>query len=171
MAVSTSAKLSKLAVVKPRQIDLTTARTYFQITNVHSATSYQVCGSSPVHEIKTRLAKPCCRIEPGVRDEPNNSNQCSTVAVSLRKCNSYSAMNLSRQRNGILGCKQNPGQPVNDLFGLRTDVQPQKQDAERDVVKGCAPVEKASGPGLECGHGGSEHDQPVCNPKQLPLPE
>jgi site-specific recombinase XerD len=56
-----------------------------------------------------------------------------------------------------LGCKQNLGHPVNDLFDLRTDGQQQ--------------AEKAFGQGLECGHGGSEHEQPICEPKRVSLPE
>jgi site-specific recombinase XerD len=70
-----------------------------------------------------------------------------------------------------LGCKQNLGHPVNDLFDLRTDVPPQEKDVECVTVKGSTPVEKASRQGIECRHGGSEHDQPVCDSRQLSLPE
>jgi site-specific recombinase XerD len=69
-----------------------------------------------------------------------------------------------------LGCKQNLGHPVNDLFDLRTDVQPQEKDVECVTAKGSTPVEKVSRPGIECRHGGSEHDRPVCDSRQLSLP-
>ena len=70
-----------------------------------------------------------------------------------------------------LGCKQNLGHPVNDLFVLRTDGQPQENDDESVTVKTFDYIEKASGPGVECRHGGAEHDQPGCDSRQLSLPE
>jgi site-specific recombinase XerD len=70
-----------------------------------------------------------------------------------------------------LGCKQNLGHPVNDLFDLRTDGRPQENDDESAPVRASDPIEKASRQGIECRHGGSEHDQPVCDASQLSLPE
>ena len=70
-----------------------------------------------------------------------------------------------------LGCKQNLGHPVNDLFDLRTDRRLHENDSESATVKSSGPVEKASGQGIECRHGGSEHDQPVCDSRQLSPPE
>ena len=70
-----------------------------------------------------------------------------------------------------LGCKQNLGHPVNDLFSLRTDAQPQEIDLEPGAGNGSAPVENASRLGIECRRGGSEHDQPVSDPNQLSLPK
>jgi site-specific recombinase XerD len=70
-----------------------------------------------------------------------------------------------------LGCKQNLGHPVNDLFELRTEGRPQENDDESATVKASDPVEKASGQGVECRHGGPDHDQPVCDARQLSLPE
>ncbi len=67
---------------------------------------------------------------------------------------------------GSLGCKQNLGHPVNDLFELRTEERPHANDDEPATVKTPDPVEKASGQGVECRHGGSEHDQPVCDSYQ-----
>ena len=69
-----------------------------------------------------------------------------------------------------LGCKQNLGHPVNDLFDLRTD-KLQENDDESATVKASAPVEKASGQGVECRHGGPDHDLSVCDARQLSLPE
>jgi site-specific recombinase XerD len=70
-----------------------------------------------------------------------------------------------------LGCKQNLGHPVNDLFDLRTDVQPQEKRLDSAAVKlAAAPVEKASQQGIECRHGGSEHD-PARDSRHLSLPE
>ena len=45
-----------------------------------------------------------------------------------------------------LGCKQNLGHPVNDLFDLRTDGQPQRTMTESVAVKASDPVEMASRP-------------------------
>jgi integrase len=71
-----------------------------------------------------------------------------------------------------LGCKQNLGHPVNDLFDLKTNVQPKKDHVESVVVKDAALfVEKPSPQGVECRHGGSEHDQPIGDPRQISLPE
>jgi site-specific recombinase XerD len=69
-----------------------------------------------------------------------------------------------------LGCKQNLGHPVNDLFDLRTDVQPLEMKCESVAVKESMQVEIASGQGIECRHGGSDHDQPVCDSGQLSPP-
>src|SRR3989454_9193796 len=60
-----------------------------------------------------------------------------------------------------LGCKQKLGHPVNDLFELRTEGRPQENDDESATVKASKasdPVEKASGQGVECRHGGPDHD-------------
>jgi site-specific recombinase XerD len=70
-----------------------------------------------------------------------------------------------------LGCKQNLGHPVNDLFDLRTDERQYENDDKSATVKTSDPVEKASRQGVECRHGGSEHDQPVCDARPLSLPE
>jgi site-specific recombinase XerD len=70
-----------------------------------------------------------------------------------------------------LGCKQNLGHPVNDLFELRADVQTQEEDAECVPVKGSTPVEKAAEQGIECRHGGSDHEQPVGDAQTLSLRE
>jgi site-specific recombinase XerD len=70
-----------------------------------------------------------------------------------------------------LGCKQNLGHPVNDLFDLGTDGRPHENETESAPVKSSDPVEKASGQGVECGHGGSEHEQPILDPKHVFLPE
>jgi site-specific recombinase XerD len=60
-----------------------------------------------------------------------------------------------------LGCKQNLGHPVNDLFSLRSDVQPQEADGEAEVPKGFTPVETMSGSEIECRDGGLAHEQPI----------
>src|SRR5208282_3814927 len=71
-----------------------------------------------------------------------------------------------------LGCKQNLGHPVNDLFDLRTDGQQQAKQVESiPADAACETVAKALGQGIECGHGGSEHEQPICDPKHVSLPE
>jgi site-specific recombinase XerD len=71
-----------------------------------------------------------------------------------------------------LGCKQNLGHPVNDLFDLKTDGGKRKDHAESVVVDEAAvAVEKRTPQGIECRHGLSEHDQPICDSKQLSLPE
>jgi site-specific recombinase XerD len=71
-----------------------------------------------------------------------------------------------------LGCKQNLGSPVNDRFNLRADVQSHPKGRESVAANGVREtVEKPFGQGIECCHGGAEHDQSVCEPGQLPLPE
>jgi site-specific recombinase XerD len=70
-----------------------------------------------------------------------------------------------------LGCKQNLGHPVNDLFDLRTEGRPQEKYIERAPVQAYTPIEKAPRQGIECGHGGPDHDQPVFDGKHLSLPE
>jgi site-specific recombinase XerD len=70
-----------------------------------------------------------------------------------------------------LGCKQNLGHPVNDLFDLGMDGQPHENDGESVPVKASDNVEKASWQAIECRHGGSDHDQPVCDSRPLSLPE
>jgi site-specific recombinase XerD len=71
-----------------------------------------------------------------------------------------------------LGCKQNLGHPVNDLFDLRNDAQQQaKYDESIRANAASEAVEKAPEPGIECRHGGTEHERPICDSKQLSLPE
>jgi site-specific recombinase XerD len=71
-----------------------------------------------------------------------------------------------------LGCKQNLGHPVNDLFDLRMAAQEQAQHDESAPATGVSEgVEKSFGQGIECPHGGSEHAQPVCDARSLSLPE
>jgi len=70
-----------------------------------------------------------------------------------------------------LGCKQNLGHPVNDLLDLAKDGRPHENDAESALVKSSDPIEKASPQGIECRHGGPDHDEPVCDSSQLSLPE
>src|ERR1700737_2564535 len=54
-----------------------------------------------------------------------------------------------------LGCKQNLGHPVNDLFDLRSDIRPQKADCDTEMLKGFVPIETVSRLELECGEGGA----------------
>jgi site-specific recombinase XerD len=70
-----------------------------------------------------------------------------------------------------LGCKQNLGHPVNDLFDLRTDGQPHEHDGKSVTAKTFDPMEKAFRQGVECRHGGSDHEQPVCDSTKLSPPE
>jgi site-specific recombinase XerD len=69
-----------------------------------------------------------------------------------------------------LGCKQNLGHPVNDLFDLGKNVQPDQTNSQ-SAVKPSTPLEMASRRGIECRHGGSDHDQLVCDAGALSLPE
>jgi site-specific recombinase XerD len=70
-----------------------------------------------------------------------------------------------------LGCKQNLGHPVNDLFDLGTDGQPHENDGESATVRVSENVEKTTRQAIECRHGGSDHDQPVCGSRPLSQPE
>ena len=68
-----------------------------------------------------------------------------------------------------LGCKQNLGHPVNDLFDLRTGGQPPEMNERiRRGESNPIQVEKSSGQGVECRHGGSDHD-PVSDTRHLSL--
>ena len=70
-----------------------------------------------------------------------------------------------------LGCEQNLGHPVNDLFDLKME---QSSDKESEPVAAngvTEAVEKAFEQGIECRHGGSKHDQPVCDARPLSIPE
>ena len=69
-----------------------------------------------------------------------------------------------------LGCKQNLGHPVNDLFDLAKDGRLHENDDESATAKADDPVENGSGQGVECCHGGPDHDQPVSDSRQLSLP-
>jgi integrase len=64
-----------------------------------------------------------------------------------------------------LGCKQNLGHPVNDLFNLKIDVHSQEKDREKkdeSVAVKDAPthLENSSSQTIECRQGRSEYDQP-----------
>jgi len=70
-----------------------------------------------------------------------------------------------------LGCKQNLGHPVNDLFDLRLDAQQSKPDDSVLATATGSAVEKIEEPGIECRHGGSEDARPICGTKQAFAPE
>ena len=71
-----------------------------------------------------------------------------------------------------LGCKQNLGHPVNDLFDLRTDAQRQvKHEEPAPAMKAHEAVEKTNEPGIECRPEASEHERCVCETKLLSPPE
>jgi hypothetical protein len=71
-----------------------------------------------------------------------------------------------------LGCKQNLGHPVNDLFDLGTDAHKQAKDEEASPTNGpVIAVEKAHEAGIECPHRGPEHEQPLSETNHLSLPE
>ena len=71
-----------------------------------------------------------------------------------------------------LGCKQNLGHPVNDLFDLRTVAQQQGKHEESVPANGASEaVEQTHQLGIECRHGGSEHEQCIRDPKHVSLPE
>jgi site-specific recombinase XerD len=57
-----------------------------------------------------------------------------------------------------LGCKQNLGHPVNDLFILGTGPTPPEPGAQAVAPP---PLATAPGQGLECPHGGSQHGDPA----------
>ena len=71
-----------------------------------------------------------------------------------------------------LGCKQNLGHPVNDLFDLNTDVQSKKDHVESvAVTDAVGSVERPSPEERECRHGESDPEQPICDPRQVTLLE
>jgi len=58
-----------------------------------------------------------------------------------------------------LGCKQNLGHPVNDLFALRTETQPNNGDPEPPTAPLTPPVETTAVQGIQCPHGGLDDVQ------------
>ena len=70
-----------------------------------------------------------------------------------------------------LGCKQNLGSPVNDRFHLKVGAQPHPIGSKSVAMHGTTPVERASREGIECRHGESDRDQPVCDSRPLFLPK
>ncbi len=70
-----------------------------------------------------------------------------------------------------LGCKQNLGHPVNDLFDLKTDVQVQKRTVGSATVKDSVSVEKTPSQRIEFGRGEPGHDQPIYASEQPYQPE
>ena len=70
-----------------------------------------------------------------------------------------------------LGCKQNLGHPVNDLFDLRMNAEQQAKDKESvPATETSECVEKPFGQGIECRHGGSDHE-PASDTRHLSLSE
>jgi hypothetical protein len=67
-----------------------------------------------------------------------------------------------------LGCKQNLGHPVNDLFDLRMNV-PQAETSSGSATVERSTVEMASLRGVESHAGGSEYERsiPICGQGQL----
>src|SRR5499427_6344477 len=66
-----------------------------------------------------------------------------------------------------LGCKQNLGHPVNDLFNLRNDIQTREKDSESvSATEASERVERLSKQGIECGHRGSTNEQHICDSEQ-----
>jgi site-specific recombinase XerD len=70
-----------------------------------------------------------------------------------------------------LGCKQNLGHPVNDLFDLGRTEQTGQTNLQSATVQPPTPIRMAPRQGVEYRHGGSDHDQHVCDSEPLSLPE
>ena len=68
-----------------------------------------------------------------------------------------------------LGCKQNLGHPVNDLFDLRMDAH--QQVKEEETHRAGEPVETAGEPDIRSRYTASGHERPVCDSKQVPTPD
>ena len=77
---------------------------------------------------------------------------CATPAVvSLSRFSSCSGTHRSRPRNAISAANRISGHPVNDLFDLRSDRQPQEADCVNLTQrKGCHPVETVIWSEIEC---------------------
>jgi site-specific recombinase XerD len=70
-----------------------------------------------------------------------------------------------------LGCKQNLGHPVNDLFELRTGTRLTATEVNPVTVQSPASVDAASPQGIECHDRGSEHEQSASQPTPVSPPE
>ena len=71
-----------------------------------------------------------------------------------------------------LGCKQNLGHPVNDLFDLRTEAQQPTRQAEIiPTSPSSETIERGREPGIECRHGGSEDERATYDTTHVSVPE
>src|SRR6478672_8122236 len=70
-----------------------------------------------------------------------------------------------------LGCKQNLGHPLNDLFDLRMDEQQAKAEKSVPATGADQDLEEASGRGIEYRHGESQREQPINQSRDVSLAE
>jgi len=83
------------------------------------------------------------------------------VHVAGVTCTNGSAKAWAETLAYDLGCKQNLGRTVKDLFDLRMEEQTSEKDRESVATNGVSEAgEKAFEQGKECRREGSKHDQP-----------
>src|SRR5262249_45763736 len=71
-----------------------------------------------------------------------------------------------------LGCKQNLGHPVNDLFDLRMDAHQQVEGEEGITThRAGEAAETADEPDIRFRYTASGQERPVCDSKQVPTPD
>jgi site-specific recombinase XerD len=132
----------------------------------------KVWGSGVSQNVVWYVVRSCCRRAGLERIAPHDLRRtcaklCHDSGGELEQIQFLLGHASVQTTERYVGCKQNLGHPVNDLFILRGDVQPQEADCEAEAPKGFTPVETMSGSEIECRDGGSAHEQPI--PNSYPL--
>ena len=136
----------------------------------------KVWGSGVSQNVVWYVVRSCCRRAGLERIAPHDLRRtcaklCHDSGGELEQIQFLLGHASVQTTERYLGCKQNLGHPVNDLFDLRTDGRPHEHESESALVKTSDPLEKAFRQGVECRHGGSDHEQPVCDSTKLSPPE
>jgi site-specific recombinase XerD len=136
----------------------------------------KVWGKGISQNVVWYVVKTCCERAGLERIAPHDLRRtcaklCHTSGGELEQIQFLLGHASVQTTERYLGCKQNLGHPVNDLFDLGTTVQTEQTRVQSVEVNPSTPVEMASRQGIECRNGGSDHDQPVCDSTQLSLSE
>src|SRR5450432_2225535 len=136
----------------------------------------KVCGKGISQNVVWYVVKTCCERAGLEHIAPHDLRRtcaklCHSSGCELEQIQFLLGHASVQTTERYLGCKQNLGHPVNDLFDLGTKAQAEDMNSESIAANESTLLEMPSGQGIECRHGGSKHDQPVCDSKQLSLPE
>ncbi|MGA9683261.1 MAG: tyrosine-type recombinase/integrase [Candidatus Sulfotelmatobacter sp.] len=126
----------------------------------------KVWGSGISQNVVWYVVKTCCERAGLEHIAPHDLRRtcaklCHTSGGELEQIQFLLGHTSVQTTERYLGCKQNLGHPVNDLFNLRSDIHPQEADCVAEARKGFTPVETVSGSEIECRDGGPAHEQPI----------